>query len=95
MFTVLCEFKSLHWFCAKCEPTISRRLKDAALLQVNPQGQQCEIECRLKALESQITSLTSLSKITNLCSTVDSPQAFTATSSITSPDALALRAVET
>ena len=30
----------------------------------------------------------------NLCNTVDSPQAFTATSSFTSPDALALRAID-
>ena len=95
MFAVLHEFKSLHWFCAKCEPTILRRPKDATSLQVNPQGQQCEIESRLKALESQLTSLTnSLSKITKSCSVVDSPQAINVTSHVTAPDVLALRAVD-
>ena len=91
MFAVLDEFKSLHWFCAKCEPTILQRPKDATSPQVNPQGQQCEIESRLKALESQLTSLTdSLSKITKSCSVVDAPQAINVTSNVTAPDVLAL-----
>ena len=67
LFAVLCEFKSLHWFCVKCEPTILRHSKDAVPPQVNLQGQHSELESRLKALESQLTSLTaSLSKITLL-----------------------------
>jgi len=66
LFAVLREFKSLHWFCVKCEPTILRHSKDAVSPQVNLQGQHSELESHLKALESQLTSLTaSLSKITD------------------------------
>jgi len=92
LFAVLCEFKSLHWFCVKCEPTIPRRSKDVVPPQVNLQGQHSELESRLKALESQLTSLTaSLSKITDPNSAVDSTQATTVANN---PNVLAIRVVD-
>jgi len=95
LFIVLCEYKSLHWFCAKCEPNLLRCSKDATPSQVNQQGQRCELEHHLTALQSQLTSLTaSLSKITNTCNTVNSSQASTVASSTTFSGVLALRAVD-